>query len=246
MLIKTSPWSERDRLATLFEPDRGILRARAISALETQSKLAPLLIAPALGYFTLARGRSPIPVLANVELTDRFSKWRANGLAIRVAGVVLATLGGLDAPEDTNRRFFKLSTEFLCSSPSDDPLPRLALFLVHVLDLLGLLGGETKCSLCGTSFPQDKIAAAPDLKAFICNECFNKLYGKAEVSVVFVNREHLEALKPMAGTPLSGLSALEISDDALSFIFSLACARLDDILPSAVSALLPLTAAPYE
>jgi DNA repair protein RecO len=246
LLVRTFPWSERDRLAVLFEPTLGVLRARAISALETGSKLAPQLIAPALGRFTLARGRSPIPVLANVELTDRFSGWRANGLAIRVAGVVLAALAGLDAPEDTNRRFFVLSKGFLRTDPADNPLPRLALFLVKALGYLGLLGGETECSLCGVSFSKGKIAAAPDLKTFICNDCYNELYGKAEVSVVFVDREHLELLKGMADIPLSDFRGSQISDDALSFVFSLACARLEDILPNAVSALLPITAAPYE
>ncbi len=211
--------------------------------MESGSKLAPLLVAPALGRFTLARGRSPIPVLANVELTERLARWRAIGLSIRVAGVALAVLEGLDAPEETNRLFFQLSTDLLRSNPSVHPLSALAVFLVHALGILGLLGGETNCSLCGTAFTADIIAAAPDLRTFICARCFNRLYGKAEVSVILVNREHLELLHRMAITPLSESGRLELDTDALSFIFSLACARLDNILPGAVSALLPLTAA---
>jgi len=244
ILVRTSPWGERDRLAVLFEANRGILRARAISALEPGSKLAPYLVAPAIGRFTLARGRSPIPVLASVELADRLAGWRADGISIRVAGVALAVLEGLDAPEETNRLFFQLAMDLLLSNPSAHPLSALAVFLVQALGILGLLGGEANCSLCGTAFTADRVAAAPDLRTFICAECFNRLYGKAEVSVILVNREHLELLSLMALTPLADSGRLEMDGDALSFVFSLACARLDNTLPAAVSALLPLTAAP--
>lgn len=243
ILVRTSPWGERDRLAVLFEANRGILRARAISALESGSKLAPLLVAPALGRFTLARGRSPIPVLANVELTQRLAGWRANGLSIRVAGVALAVLEGLDAPEETNRLFFQLSADLLRNNPSVHPLSALAAFLVQALGILGLLGGETSCSICGTTFASRRVVAAPDLRTFICTGCFNRLYGKAEVSVILVNRDYLELLHRMALTPLCDSGRLEMDGDALSFVFSLACARLDNIFPAAVSALLPLTAA---
>lgn len=210
--------------------------------MESGSKLAPLLVAPALGRFTLARGRSPIPVLANVELTERFAGWRVSGLNIRVAGVVLAVLEGLDAPEDTNQLLFRLSTDLLSDNPSAHPLPALAVFLVQTLSILGLLGGEANCSICGVAFSTRTVAAAPDLKTFICPECFNRMYGKAEVSVILVERKHLELLGRMAITPISESGTLEMDGDALSFVFSMACARLDGILPAAVSALLPLTA----
>jgi len=170
-------------------------------------------------------------------------KWRADGLSIRIAGVVLAILEGLDAPEETNRLFFQLSADLLRGDSSENPLSALAVFLVRTLSILGLLGGETSCSICGTSFTSNRIAAAPDLKTFICAECFNRLYGRSEVSVILVMREHLDLLNHLAMTPLSESHKLKMDGDALSFVFSLACARLDNVLPTAVSALLPLTAA---
>ncbi len=242
ILVRTVPWGERDRLVTVFEPLQGLLRARAVSSLEIRSKLAPLLVAPAIGDFTLARGRSAIPVLTGAELTVNCTHWRENSLRLRVAGAVLATLEGLDAPETVNQRFFHLAKWILGADPQGRELTMLAVFLVRALSALGLLGGETRCTLCSGTLTTAEVVAAPDLRTFICKSCFNRLYGHAEVSIIFVKRKHLRLVEQLAGTSVADCDALSLSEDDLSFILSLAASRLADILPSTTAAVLPLTA----
>ena len=227
---------------TLFEPRQGVLRVRAVSALEGSSKLSPFLVVPARGLFTLARGRSPIPILAGVELQETYPHWRTGELRLRVLGVVLASLEGLDAPAETTRRFFPLAGAFLRRCPDGSELAALALYLLHTLRLLGLLGGETSCTLCGRPLTARRVPASADLQTFICKECFNRLYSRAEVSVAFVERKHLELASRLAIASPEEAEACALGSDELMFIFSLAAARLAELLPSAVAALLPLTA----
>jgi DNA repair protein RecO len=241
LLLRSVLWGERDRLATLFEPESGVLRARAVAAAETESKLGPLLLPPMLATFTLARGHSPIRILAGIEPEERFTEWRGDSLHIGVAGVILSALESLDAPISTNDQFLNLALGIL-RNMSKSPLDGLAIFLVQALDILGLLGGESQCILCGKEITQGMAAAPTDLQAFICRECYNRSYGNKEVTAVFIEAEHIALLKHIAELRLDDPKRLALDADSFAFIFSLAEARLSDMLPSTVSALLPLAA----
>jgi len=245
MLLRSTLFSERDKLATLFTPQLGVIRARVTSAALTDSKLGPLLMPPLLGAFTLARGNSPISVLASIEPEDKFPEWRSDSLHIRCAGVILAALEGLDAPERTNRQFLELVTEvFNCFAQS--PIVGLAVFTVKALALLGLLGGEEQCSVCGCDISTGTAAAPLDFSAFICRECYNRLYGDKEVSAIFLQAKDIAAITSVALAKVEECSEMSLGDEAKALIFSLAEARLPDMLPGAAIALMRLLASPNQ
>ena len=241
MLLRSALYGERDKLATLFTPQLGVIRARVTSAAQTDSKLGPLLMPPLLGAFTLARGNSPISILAGIEPEEKFAEWRSSSLHIRCAGVMLAALEGLDAPEKTNRQFLELATGILkCFSAR--PMDGLAVFLVKALSLLGLLGGEAQCSVCGCDIASVTAAAPLDLSAFICTECYNRLYEGKEVSAIFIHTKDIRAIGGIAEARIEDCLSVDIGDEAKTLIFSLAEARLPDMLPKATIAMMRLLA----
>jgi DNA repair protein RecO len=241
MLLRSALYGERDKLATLFTPQLGVVRARVTSAALTDSKLGPLLMPPLLGCFTLARGHSPISIIAGIEPEDRFPMWRSTSLHIRCAGVMLAALEGLDAPEKTNREFLELATGTL-NCFAERPMEGLAVFIVKALAILGLLGGEEQCSVCGCEMSSGTAAAPLDFSAFICRECYNRLYGGKEVSAIFVHVNDICKVSRIASAKLDECAAISTGDETKALIFSLAEARLLDMLPGATIALMRLLA----
>lgn len=241
MLLRSALYGERDKLATLFTPQLGVIRARVTSAALTDSKLGPMLMPPLLGAFTLARGHSPISILAGIEPEEKFAEWRSTSLHIRCAGVMLASLEGLDAPEKTNRQFLELATGVLKCFAAH-PMDGLAVFIVKALRLLGLLGGEAQCQVCGCEISSGTAAAPLDLSAFICRECYNRLYGGREVSAIFIHAKDIRALCGIADTKLDECVDLSLGDETKALIFSLAEARLPDMLPKATIAMMRLLA----
>lgn len=241
MLLRSALFGERDKLATLFTPQLGVIRARVTSAALTDSKLGPLLMPPLLGAFTLARGHSPISILAGIEPEDKFTEWRSTSLHLRCAGVILAAMEGLDAPEKTNRQFLDLSTGILKCFPAR-PMDGLAAFIIKGLNLLGLLGGEEQCSVCGSEISAGTAAAPLDLSAFICRECYNRLYGSREVSAIFIHAKDIRAIGDISNAKLEECADISIGDETKALVFSLAEARLPDMLPKATIAMMRLLA----
>lgn len=218
---------------------KGVLQARAVAAAETDSKLAPLLIPPVCGSFSLALGHSPVYILAGVEPDERFVEWHRDSLHLQVSGLMLTALERLDAPAPLNQAAFSLVLAVLFQA-SDRPLAGLAVFLVKMLNLLGLLGEEDKCAICSKDIGGGMAAASPDLQMFICQGCYNRVYGKQEVSVLFVNAKHLRLLQELASNEMEQCLDMQLDSEAVAFILSLAEERLRDSLPLVASALAPL------
>ncbi len=241
MLLRSTLWGERDKLATLFVPHLGAIRARAVAAAQTDSKLGPFLIPPLLGTFTLAQGRSPVRILAAIEPEERFAAWRADSLHLKCAGVMMGALEGLDAPEQTNRQFLDLTASVLRRF-TDKPLDGLAVFTVKTLHLLGLLGGETQCAVCGNENTTGTVAAPLDMSAFICRQCYNRIYGKKEVSVIFIQAKHLEIVRKISQAQVEDCPDIRLDSEAMAVLFSLAEFRLPEMLPGAALAMMRLVA----
>ena len=153
----------------------------------------------------------------------------------------MAALDGLDAPERTNKQFLELTTGVL-KGFADRPDIGIGLFTVKVLRLLGLLGGETQCAICGRANTAGTVAAPPDMTAFICRECYNRAYGDKEVSVIFIRGRHLEAIRRIAQMHVEDRLDIRIGSETMAVIFSLAESRLPEMLPGATAALMRLVA----
>jgi recombinational DNA repair protein (RecF pathway) len=200
-----------------------------------------MLFPPVYGLFTLARGHSPVRILAGIEPEEHFADWRKDAKHLQVAGVMLATLEGLDAPVAINQEALGLVLQVLKLFAAR-PMNGLVVFTVRMLDILGLLGGETTCTICGKEIAQGMAAASPDLQTFICRNCYNRIYGNKEVSIIFVDARHLQLLKRIAYGEMEKCLDTEIDSEGLALILDLAEKRLRDALPLVAAALVPLAA----
>jgi len=237
LLVRSTPWGERDRLVVVFGERAGRTLAKAVSALEVGSRMAPLLVPPALGEFTLAAGRSGIPVLAGVELEERFPRWRRSAGTLEAAGILLSVLDGMEAPEEQNRTMFTLALEVLRAGPGDEPLATVSVFLAGALELLGLSSAEDTCSICAKKLGGGAAAAAADLSAFYCADCFNREYGRSHVDALTISAERLRQLSRLRQTPPAKAGQAGFSEADIAFVLNLAMHRMGDMLPQASAAL---------
>jgi DNA repair protein RecO len=237
LLVRTIPWGERDRLAVLFAEQAGRIQAKAVSAMETGSRMAPLLIPPALGEFALASGHSGIPVLTGAEIDERFPSWKRNARRLGAAGIVLAVLDGMEAPAGQNRRMFALAVETLRAGPGQEPLAPVCVFLASALDILGLAGGEAGCSICGKELSGKVAVAAGDLSAFFCARCFNREYGRSRVDAPTIPTATLRLLAKLKRMPPAEAHEAGLAAADIAFVLNLAMHRMTDLLPQASAAL---------
>jgi|GEM_PF-2511609 len=245
LVLRVEPLGERDRLVKLFSAQRGSIAARATSALELNSRLAPRLMPPHLGSFMLVSGRSGLPIVAGAEIASRFSHWRSSGDRVVLCSLLLAVLDDLRAPPETNAQFWQLAVNLLRNQPVDRSLVSLlALFLHRSLELLGL-AGDARCALCDRLLapPQYSVRsrtyalAAADFSTFICRRCFNRKYGSQQVDATKVQVSDLALLARLRRCPLLDYPKLALRPRQAAFVLELFRRRAQDMLPETVAML---------
>jgi len=251
LVVRARPLGERDRLVRLFAERRGSFAARATSAMELKSRLAPRLMPLHLGTFSLVSTRGGLPIIAGAEIAFRFAHWRRSGRRIVLASLFLATLDELQAPPEANAQFWQLVLNLLRTDPPERALPSLlALFLHRCLELLGL-NGDARCSLCDRVLAPPQYSArsrtfalaSADLSTFFCRRCFNRKYGGQQVEVVKVGVSDLALLRRLRRCPLLDFARLSLRPRQVAFIVGLFRQRAQDMLPGTVD-LLASVAAP--
>lgn len=237
LVLRSAPLLERDRLISLFTPEYGVVRARATSALELRSRLAPRLVPPSLVDVSLVFPRSGFPIISSAETLNRHLHWQSSAKLVLTTWIFLSVLSEIRAPSEVCTQFFRMVVNLLKSHPKDKVEQALAIFLLRTMRILGVIGLTETCSICGKVLFRGTTIATPDFQSIFCLTCFNRKYGGKDVSFVRFTGEALGKLLRASKLQLLAYHNLSLEKKDFSILLSLFSGRVSDMLPVTVGAL---------
>ena len=195
--IKITPFSERDKLLTVFSRQKGKLSVIAKGARRPTSKFGGRCEIIAYNHLLIASGKS-LHILSQAETIDTFQKVRDNTAAFLMAAYAARIINSFledGAPHPGLFDLLLLVLQLL--KEGIDPKFVACVFEVRFAEVEGFFPIVDRCSHCGRKrkkIPKNiKFSAATG--GILCENCIDKVYGPYEVS--FELLEAAQNLKTM-------------------------------------------------
>ncbi len=211
--------------------------AKATSALEMKSRLAPRLVPIKLVNVNLVRTRSSLPIIGSVEVARSYSHWERGSSRLLIASFFLSVLVEFVGPAELSAQFFRMTVNLLNTEPNDRAIDALAMFLSRTMRVLGLMGAVENCAICGIPLVKGYVLSPGSLSSFFCVRCFNKGFGGRAVEIVKMRASTLNKVFQISRIPLLEYHRLKLKPDELGLLIGLFCARVGEFLPKSSRAL---------
>ncbi len=234
LVLRSAPLYENDRLVTLFNPKIGVVNARAKSAMEIKSRLAPRLMPLNYVYTSLVYTRSLYPIVSSAEPISSFHHWQKSWLRILISSCFLSLLIELSGPQEVTSQFFRLSINLLQSEPGEKPRKALAVFLVKAMRILGVLENQSRCGICNMPISKGAVISTPSLTLFFCVNCFNKEYSQRSVSFYKIPSNSLNKIIALHQLPLLEYQKISLSGFELGLLLLIFTNRVIDMFPKTI------------
>lgn len=221
--IKVAPFSERDKLLTVFSKEKGKLSVIAKGARRPTSKFGGRCEILAYNHLLIAEGKN-LNILSQAETIETFQKVRDQGEAFRVAAYVARLINAFLEEGAPHRGLFDLLLLVLrLLKEGIDPKFVACVFEVKFAHVEGFFPIIDRCSHCGRKRKKtpNNIKFSAAAGGIICDNCIDKVYGPYEVS--FALLELAEKIKDMDITQLKKVvqksaSVLPLSDILAPYI----------------------------
>jgi len=171
LVLRTSPWREKDRLLVLLTRERGKISVLAQGAQIPQNRLAPATQIGVVATFWLAKARE----------FDRVTDYRIERLPTRIRNDVLvltafsivAELLEFAVPtESPDEELFSEALWFFEELERGlSPTKWLVAAQIRLLWRMGWMPHLLSCSLCGESVESGQVAFAPSVGGAVCEKC---------------------------------------------------------------------------
>jgi DNA repair protein RecO (recombination protein O) len=171
LVLRTSPWREKDRLLVLLTKERGKVSVLAQGAQVPQNRLAPATQIGVVATFWLAKARE----------FDRVTDYRIERLPIRIrsdvsaltAFSIVAELLELAVPaEAPDEELFNEALWFFEQLERGlSPTKWLVAAQIRLLWRMGWMPHLLSCSSCGENIASEQVAFAPSIGGAVCEKC---------------------------------------------------------------------------
>ncbi|MFN3422385.1 MAG: DNA repair protein RecO [Armatimonadota bacterium] len=171
IVLRASPWREKDRLIVLLTKERGKIFALAQGAQAPQNRLAPATQTGTLATFWLARARE-FDRVTDYRIEQILTRIRYDIFVLTAFGVA-SELIELSVPlEVPDEELFKEVLWFVKRLEEGvPPIKWLVALQIRLLWRLGWMPRLLSCSLCGVELGEEQIAFAPSVGGAICGRC---------------------------------------------------------------------------
>jgi DNA repair protein RecO (recombination protein O) len=208
IVLKRHNLGEADRIATLYTPGEGKLRAVAKGVRRPASRLAGHLELFSLTVLQLARGRE-LDVVTQAETRAAFRNVREDLTRTSRAYYALELVDRFTPDRLPNRAVFDLLAELLhvLDEPAPSPLA-LHWFEVHVLAALGYRPQLAHCVACRAEIAPGPNYFSHPLGGVLCPAC-----GPSEPTAQAIPVNVLKALRYLQRTPILATVRLAVNED---------------------------------
>jgi len=205
VILRRRNWGEADRILTLFTPQRGKIRVRAVGVRKPASRKAGHLELFHRATVFLARGRD-FDIVTQAETVESFSRLRDDLVRSAAASYAAELLDRFAPDESENPDAYWLivhTLEALCSDGN------IALALrCYDLKLLDSMGYRPELSLCTVG--RETIQAedqffSPARGGVVCPRCADRAEGRYPVSLAA-----LKVLRHIQRSPLADAFRLRV------------------------------------
>ncbi len=171
IVLRASPWREKDRLLVLLTKERGKIFALAQGAQVPQNRLTPATQTGTLATFWLARARE-FDRVTDYRIEQVLTRIRHDIFALTAFGIA-SELIELSVPlEAADDELFKEVLWFVKRLEEGvSPIKWLVAVQIRLLWRLGWMPHLLSCSLCGVELDKEQIAFAPSVGGAICERC---------------------------------------------------------------------------
>ncbi len=171
IVLRATPWREKDRLLALLTRERGKVFALAQGAQVPKNRLAPATQTGTMATFWLARARE----------FDRVTDYRIEQLPTQIRHDILALTAFSIASELIELAVpFEVADQELFNEvlwfverleEGTSPIKWLVAIQIRLLWRLGWMPNLLTCSLCGVELDKEQIAFAPSVGGAVCEKC---------------------------------------------------------------------------
>jgi len=171
LVLRTSPWREKDRLVVLLTKERGKVFAIAQGSQVPQNRLASATQIGVIATFWLAKARE-FDRVTDYKFERLLARLRVDVFALS-AFCLVAELLELTVPAEVPDE--DLFSEILwfadCLESGVQPAKWLTASQIRLLWRLGWMPHLLSCALCGVIIESEQVVFAPSLGGAICETC---------------------------------------------------------------------------
>jgi DNA repair protein RecO (recombination protein O) len=183
VVLRRRNWGEADRILTLFTPQRGKIRVRAVGVRKPASRKAGHLELFHRANVFLARGRD-FDIVTQAETVESFARLRDDLVRSAAASYVVELLDRLSPEEEENPAAYVLIVRTLeaLGGEGEPPLV-LRCYDLKLLDTMGYRPELSACTVGGEEIKAEDQFFSPMRGGAVCPRCADRAEGSYPVSL---------------------------------------------------------------
>ena len=171
LVLRTTPWREKDRLLVLLTKGRGKVLTLAQGAQVPQNRLAPVTQIGVVATFWLAKARE-FDRVTDYRIERLPTRIRSDVLALTAFSVIAELLEFSVPAEAPDEELFNEAFWFFEQLEKGlSPTKWLVASQIRLLWRMGLMPHLLSCSLCGENIDSEQVAFAPSVGGTVCEKC---------------------------------------------------------------------------
>jgi len=213
VVLRRRNWGEADRILTLFTPQRGKIRVRAVGVRKPASRKAGHLELFHRANVFLARGRD-FDIVTQAETVESFARLRDDLVRSAAASYVVELLDRLSPEEEENTAAYGLIVRTLeaLGGEGEPPLV-LRCYDLKLLDTMGYRPELSTCTVGGEVIRAEDQFFSPMRGGAVCPRCADRAEGSYPVSLAA-----LKVLRHIQRSPLEEGFRLRVRKTTLAEI----------------------------
>jgi DNA repair protein RecO (recombination protein O) len=205
VILRRRNWGETDRILTLFTPQRGKIRVRAVGVRKPASRKAGHLELFHRATVFLARGRD-FDIVTQAETVESFSRLRDDLVRSAAASYAAELLDRLAPEELENQDAYRLIVQTLEALCTDGNIAlALRCYDLKLLDSMGYRPELSLCTVGGEAIQAEDQFFSPARGGVVCPRCANRTEGRYPVSLTA-----LKVLRHIQRSPLADAFRLRV------------------------------------
>jgi DNA repair protein RecO (recombination protein O) len=178
VILRRRNWGEADRILTLFTPQRGKVRVRAVGVRKPGSRKAGHLELFGRANLYLAKGRD-FDIVTQAESVEAFPRLREDLVRSAAASYAVELLDRLSPEESENAAAYRLIVRILEElNAGGEPGLALRCYDVKLLEYSGYRPELTLCTIGGEEIRAEDQFFSPARGGAVCPRCADRAEGR--------------------------------------------------------------------
>jgi DNA repair protein RecO (recombination protein O) len=210
VILRRRNWGEADRILTLFTPQRGKIRVRAVGVRKPRSRKAGHLELFHRANLFLAKGRD-FDIVTQAETVESFAALREDLVRSAAASYTVELLDRMSPEESENAAAYRLIVRTLAElSGGGDPALALRCYDAKLLECTGYRPELTVCTVGGEEIRAEDQFFSPERGGAVCPRCAGRAEGRIPISL-----SALRVLRHIQRCPLEEALRLRVREATL-------------------------------